>query len=337
MIAEAPIRPDTSPARLELVPPEHVSVQHLADLWQRALDAEQRAVDANRLRRGPELQHERTQTAALLTALAHDTGARPAPWLSPVPVTVELLGLPHGTQACLVDLDGVLTDSGALHSAAWAEVFDNLLLHLSDKLGWHFIPFDRDTDYVEYIEGRPRLEGVHAFLESRGIRIPEGRWDEGTDANTACGVALRKGVALEHALHSRGVRARPGAHRFLDAAGRAGVERGVVSASASTEEILERARLDALVEERIDAGVRSATELHSRPAPDVLLFACNRLGVDPACAVAITEAPAGVAAGHTAGMHVIGVGAGDEAALLEGFGADRVVPDLRALLDPRLL
>jgi HAD superfamily hydrolase (TIGR01509 family) len=337
VIAEAPVSRSTPVTRLELVPDEHVSVQRLSDLWQRALDAEQRAVDANGLGRGPELQHERAETAQLLAALAHDTGERPAPWLSPVAVTAELLGLPRGTEACLVDLDGVLTDSGALHAAAWAEVFDNLLLQLSDKLGWRFIPFDRDADYAEYIEGRPRLEAIHVFLESRGIRIPEGRWDEGADANTAWGVALRKGVALEHALHSRGVRALPGAHRFLDAAGRAGIGRGVVSASASTDEILERARLDALVEERIDAGVRSATELRSRPAPDVLLFACDRLGVDPASAVAITEAPAGVAAGHAAGMAVIGIGAGDKATLLEGFGADRVVPRLRALLDPRLL
>ena len=51
----------------------------------------------------------------------------------------------------------------------------------------------------------------------------------------------------------------------------------------------------------------------------------------------MTGTPSGIAAGHAAGMHVIAVGAGDKAALLEGFGAERVVPELRALLDPRLL
>jgi HAD superfamily hydrolase (TIGR01509 family) len=308
-----------------------VSADTLAAAWQRAFDAAQSAVDATGVSLNGGLAHERAETMALLQALAHDTGARPGPWLSPVPVTAELLGLPRATRACLLDLDGVLTDSDALHAAAWAEVFDDLLLRLTDRLGWSFIPFDPERDYRDSIEGRPRLEAIHLFLGSRGIRIPEGHWDEGPEANTACGVALRKGAALERALHGRGVRAQPGAHRFLDAAGRAGLKRGVVSASASTAEILRRSHLDEFVD------VTSTAPPRSRPAPDVLLATCEALGADPAATVAVTEAPSGVAAGHAAGMHVIGIGAGEKAEILEGFGADRVAPHLRALLDPRLL
>jgi beta-phosphoglucomutase-like phosphatase (HAD superfamily) len=81
-----------------------------------------------------------------------------------------MLGLPATIRACLFDLEGVLTDSALLHAWAWSEVFDEFLLRLNEKTGWRFIPFDRGGDYRDYLEGRPRLEGVHAFLGSRGIR-----------------------------------------------------------------------------------------------------------------------------------------------------------------------
>ncbi len=87
--------------------------------------------------------------------------------------------------AGLFDLEGVLTDSGVLHAWAWGEVFDEFLLRLTEKAGWHFIPFDRSADYSDYIDGRPRLEGVHAFLGSRGVRLPEGRVDDPAEADTA--------------------------------------------------------------------------------------------------------------------------------------------------------
>ena len=124
-----------------------------------------------------ELVRERHETARQLLRLASAAGVRPEPWLSPVPVTTKMLGLPDDARACLFDVEGVLTDSAALHSWAWGEVFDDLLLRVAAKTGWHFIPFDRVADYREYVDGRSRLEGVHAFLDSRGIRLPEGRAD----------------------------------------------------------------------------------------------------------------------------------------------------------------
>ena len=95
------------------------------------------------VRRQSELAAERQEVAELLAGLARTADVRPVPWLSPVPVTTRMLGLPDGVQAGLFDLDGVLTDSGALHAWAWGEVFDEFLLRLSEKTGWHFIPFDR--------------------------------------------------------------------------------------------------------------------------------------------------------------------------------------------------
>jgi beta-phosphoglucomutase-like phosphatase (HAD superfamily) len=110
----------------------------------------------------------------------------------------------------------------------------------------------------------------------------------------------------------------------------------VVSASTSTPPILELAGLAPLIDERVDAVVISGEGLRSRPAPDLLLAACRRLGVHPEEAVTLTHTPAGVAAGRTAGLMVIGVGEGADAETLRGFGSDRVVAGLEELLDPRL-
>jgi beta-phosphoglucomutase-like phosphatase (HAD superfamily) len=247
-----------------------------------------------------------------------------------------MLGLTPTVAACLFDLDGVLTDSGALHARAWQAVFDDLRRGLGEMTGWQFMRFDAAADYRDYIDGRPRLEGIHLFLASRGIRLPEGRPDDPPNELTAHGLAHRKGEVMARGLGRDGVAALTGARRYLEAAGRAGLPRGVVSASMSTLPMLELARLAPLLEERVDADVMRLEGLRSRPAPDLLLSVCRRLGVEPERAVTFTHSPAGVAAGHRAGIGVIGVGPGAHGELLAGFGAERVVPSIHSLLDRRL-
>ena len=325
-------------------PREPLALERLTAAWQRALDSADRAASAASASLPPddvavrhrELTRERELTAALIGDVARVSAVRPVPWLSRVPVVPALLGLDSGVRACLFDLDGVLTDSAASHAAAWGEVFDELLLRLGERTGRQFVRFDHNGDYDTYIDGRPRLDGVHAFLDSRGIRLPEGRPDDPADADTAYGVARRKGEALARQLLRRGIRALGGARRYLEAAGRAGLARGVVSASASTDRMIGLAGFDALVDGRVDAEVIRAEHLRSRPAPDLLLSVCRQLEVAPGAAVTFTHSPAGVAAGRAAGVRVVGVAAGTEADVLRGYGADRVVPSLSALLDHAL-
>ena len=310
--------------------------------WQQALDAAERALGAadtslprpSLAQRRKALALERRQTAAMLSRLAHATGSLPEPWLSPVPVTTEMLGLPRHVRACLFDLDGVLTDSTVVHASAWGVVFDDFLQRLNEKTGWHFIPFT-NKDYRAYMDGRPRLQGIHAFLSSRGIGLPDGRPDDAADADTACGLARHKGEALARGLRQRGVNALPGSRRFLVAAGHARVMRSVISASTNTLSMLELAGLSRLVDDCLDADTIRVEQLRSRPAPDLLLAACARLDVRPEEAVTLTHSEAGVTAGHAAGLTVIGVAGGDQAERLER-AADPVVPSLNALLDPRL-
>jgi HAD superfamily hydrolase (TIGR01509 family) len=324
-----------------------VEFDTIVSLWERALDSAQTAVrDAGGRQglAGAVLQHhqqglvqERREVVQELDALARMVGARARPWLSPVPLTPSMLGLPPTVAGCLFDLDGVLTDSAVVHALAWQEAFDAFLLELGHMTGRHFEPFDRDSDYVSYLDGRPRLEGIHAFAHSRGLRIPEGDRDDPPSVHTAHGLARRKSDALARVLRGRGVAALPDARRYLEAAGHLGLARGAVSASTTARAMLELADLTTLLEVSIDADAMRGERLHSRPAPDVLLAACTRLGLSPDEVVTFTHSAAGVAAGKAAGLEVIAVGEGELAEHLQWFGAERVVPSLAVLLDRQLV
>ena len=333
-------RPRSGPTRVRRAR----DLEPLAAQWQRALDAGDRALRAAAesvpaaylTPRRRALVEERRRTADLLVRVAREQGIRPLPWLSPVPIDKRMLALDPAVEACLFDLDGVLTDSNRLHAEAWGTVLDDLLLRSSQVTGWQFIPFDRDGDYRTYLDGRSRLEGIHAFLESRGIRLPEGRNDDPPGADTACGLANRKGRTLRNDLERHGLMPLPGVRRYLEAAGRTGVARAVLSASANTRPMLELAGLAPLFETCIDAdAIRDGAR--TPPSSDLLLAACRSLDVPPELAVTFTHRPAGVAAGRAAGLRVIGVGVGPDDELLHGFGAELVVPSLEALLDRALI
>lgn len=165
-----------------------------------------------------------------------------------------LLGLGTAVEACVLELDGVLAPSTALHAAAWQETFDELLMRHPQHAGgrsdpWQ--PFDTHA-YFRYVHGRPRIDGVDRFLDSRGIRLPKGDPREAPGYETAWGVAARKNEVLQRLLHQQGIRAYEGSLRFLELAHEGHLALAVVSASANTREILERAGLLALADEVIE-------------------------------------------------------------------------------------
>lgn len=254
--------------------------------------------------------------------------------------TKRMLGLSPEVLACVFDLDGVLTASAGIHAAAWEETFDEFLSHRVESTGERFAPFkpfNRDADYFKHINGKPRIEGVHAFLASRGIRLPEGDPEDPPEAGTVSGLANHKNVILMRHLEREGVAAFVGSQQYLEEAREAGLRCAVVSASTNTDEILERAGLASLIDERVDGNTIRAEHLQSKPAPDTLLAACRRLGVEPHQAAAFETTLAGVAAARSAGFDlVIGVDRRGRAAMRPPNGADLVVTDLRALLNPAL-
>ncbi|MGI8612810.1 MAG: HAD family hydrolase [Nocardioidaceae bacterium] len=241
-----------------------------------------------------------------------------------------MTGLPPQIRACLFDLDGVLTSTAVLHEAAWKQTFDD---YLRRRDGDGFTPFSAH-DYTEFVDGRPRADGVRTFLTSRGIELPDGSPDDPPDAETVNGVGNRKNELLLKTIDEQGVDPYPGSVRYLEAARAAGLSIAVVTSSANGKAVLEATGLDRFVEARIDGVVIVERGLRGKPAPDSFLAGAAAVGVDPAAAAVFEDALSGVAAGRAGNFgYVVGVDRADQADALRSSGADIVVEDLAELLD----
>lgn len=247
-----------------------------------------------------------------------------------------MLGLPPGIQACLFDLDGVLTDTAAVHAAAWKEMFDEFLRDYATQHGIAFQAFDARAEYDAYVDGKPRANGVRDFLTARGITLPEGTADDPPSAMTVNGLGNRKNEAVQRRIRTEGVHVFEGSRRYLQAAEKAGLRRAVVSSSANTREVLDVTGLAQYVEQIVDGVTIRTDGLKGKPAPDTFLAAAKGFGLEPSQAAVYEDALAGVSAGRAGHFgHVIGVDRVGQAADLKSHGADVVVQDLAELLENR--
>lgn len=242
-----------------------------------------------------------------------------------------VLGLPEGVLACLFDLDGVLTNTAAVHAAAWKHAFDEFL---RDRDGADFRPFDKQSDYDSYVDGKPREDGVRDFLASRGISLAEGSSDDPPTALTVHGLGNRKNEDLMRRIAEDGVEVFEGSVRYLQAVEQAGLRRIVVSSSANTELVLQSTGLQRYIEGRVDGRTLAQRHLPGKPKPDSFLAGAELAGVTPGQAAVFEDALAGVAAGRAGGFrYVVGVDRVGQADELRSCGADVVVGDLAELLE----
>ncbi len=245
-----------------------------------------------------------------------------------------MLGLPEKVRACLFDLDGVLTDTASVHTKAWKEMFDAFLKERAEKSGDEFVPFDPATDYREYVDGKPREDGVRSFLQSRGIELPDGSPDDPDDADTVYGLGNRKNEMFQKILHDDGVEVFEGSRRYLEAVSEAGLGVAVVSSSANTRDILEVTGLQRYVQQRVDGITLRKEHIAGKPAPDSYLRGAELLGVGADAAAVFEDAISGVQAGRAGNFgFVVGVDRVGQADELRHNGADVVVEDLAELLE----
>ena len=233
--------------------------------------------------------------------------------------------------AVLFDLDGVLTDTAAVHEQAWkamfTEVFDGLI-----RDGCAVAPYTIG-DYFLYIDGKPRSEGVQAILASRGLRLPLGEAGDDPAMMTVCGLGNRKNDVFNAVLARDGIAPYPGSVRLLDALAERGTAVAVVSSSKNARTVLAAAHLTDRFEVVVDGVVAAELGLPGKPRPDTFLHAAERLGALAARAVVVEDAVSGVAAGRAGDFGlVVGVDRGAGERTLLDAGADVVVADLGDLL-----
>ena len=229
--------------------------------------------------------------------------------------------------AALFDLDGVLTPTAEVHMRAWQALFVDFLT----KRGMVGQPYV-ESDYFNYIDGKPRYDGVRSFLASRGITLAEGDPSDDPATETVCGLGNRKNSFFSAVLHDEGVAPYPGSVQLLDYLADRGTKIAVVSSSRNAPPVLEAAGLAPRFPVVVDGNVAAREQLPGKPSPDTFAYAAKQLGVPKERAVVFEDALSGVAAGRAGGFGlVVGVDRGVGADRLTESGADLVVTDLAEL------
>ena len=236
---------------------------------------------------------------------------------------------PSPIKAVILDVDGVLTGTAELHAAAWKQMFDEYVFSRTERDSQPIHPFDVDADYLRYVDGKPRYEGVQSFLRSRDIDLPWGDESDPPSAETVCGLGNRKNERFLELL------GRHGPSLFDDAAAqilrwrRRGLPLAAVTSSRNGRRILRGAELDDRFDVVLDGVDAAELELAGKPAADLFLAAAQRLGVEPGEAAVVEDAIAGVSAGRAGNFRlVVGVARDGDAESLRGAGADQVVSRL---------
>ncbi|GAA1050933.1 hypothetical protein GCM10009569_30520 [Arthrobacter russicus] len=252
---------------------------------------------------------------------------------------MSTLSAAHGTHqleagyaAVLFDMDGVVTDTAAIHAAAWKQLFDQVLndprVHVTDPAR----AFDPVTDYREYVDGRSREDGVSEYLSARGITLPPGEPNDPPDAWTIAGLAARKNELFLTQLHNRGLRVYPGTAALLQRLRNAAIPVGLVTASRNARQLLAAAGLAGAFDTIVDGETALTQRLPGKPDPAVFLEASRRLGVPAARAVVVEDSLAGVEAGRRGGFGlVVGIDRAGQREQLEAAGADIVLDDVGEL------
>jgi len=238
-------------------------------------------------------------------------------------------GLRLHFEAAIFDMDGVVTNTTAAHAAAWKQTFDDFLKSRAAAHDEPFAEFTRDGDYRAFVDGRPRYNGVEAFLKSRGVELPRGTPDDLPGCETVCGLGNKKNVIFNQIIEREGVRTFDSTVSLVREMIQRGIKIGLATSSYNSEEVLGRTGMRNLFATVVDGLESSRRGLRGKPEPDIFAAAAADLGVPSAQAIVIEDAVSGVRAGAKGGFAlVIGVAREGYALELRENGADIVVRDL---------
>jgi beta-phosphoglucomutase family hydrolase len=234
--------------------------------------------------------------------------------------------------AVIFDMDGVITKTALTHAASWKKMFDEYLKKRETEHGEKFVEFTHAGDYLPYVDGRPRYQGVQTFLESRGIDIPFGDPSDSPGAESVCGLGNRKNIVFNDVLNKEGVEMYPSTIALLNELKEAGIKLGVASSSKNCKPVLERVDLLDMFEARVDGVVSAELGLHGKPEPDIFTTACDIVKADYSKSIVVEDAVSGVQAGIKGKFGLtIGIARENNVKELQEAGAHIVVEDLEEI------
>ena len=175
-------------------------------------------------------------------------------------------------KAVIFDLDGVITKTAILHQEAWKKTFDDYLKLKAERGGFPFKEFTQE-DYLTYVDGKPRYNGVKSFLESRGITLEWGSSTDDASKETICGLGNRKNKVFCELLKIRKPEVYQSTVDLIRELKKRGVRIGVASSSKNCKYILESAEISGLFETRVDGVVSAQLNLQGKPEGDIFVTA----------------------------------------------------------------
>ena len=236
----------------------------------------------------------------------------------------DLLSAPVEVSTVVFDMDGVITDTASVHRVAWKALFDDYLQGRAQENGEPFEEFT-ETDYLTYVDGKRREDGVASFLSSRGIEPHTDLVDD---------LARRKNDYFLTIVERDGVTQFDDTISFIRSLQDAGVATALITASRNAVPVLGGAGLLDLFEVRVDGVVARDLDLPGKPAPDVFVEAMRRVGGETSSTAIVEDAVSGVQAGRAGEFAlVIGVNREDDVhgQRLADNGADVVVTSLEQI------
>jgi trehalose-phosphatase len=232
-------------------------------------------------------------------------------------------------------MDGVVTRTATLHERAWKETFDSFLkahARVAEQEQGEFT----SADYRQFVDGKPRYDGVADFLAARGIELERGDPADSPDKETVCGVGNRKNRRFLELLDAEGAEVFGDTISALARWRRGGLKLAIISASRNCRRVLRASQLEDVVDEIVGGEVAAELGLPDKAA--TMREAARRLGVAPGDAVVLEDATAGVKAARAAGFGlIVGVDRGGQTEQLRSAGAHEVTTDVFKLRFPRRL
>lgn len=195
-------------------------------------------------------------------------------------------------QAVIFDLDGVITDTASLHFKAWKTMFDKFL---QEFVKHDFKEFTR-SDYLQFVDGMPRMTGIENFLASRSIDLGKGTEQDDFSDKTLSGLANYKNKIFNQLLDQEGVEIFQSSVDLIKQLKKNNIKTAVASSSKNCLQVLKRAGIEDLFEARVDGLVLKEKNLRGKPYPGLFLLAAEQLNVKPNQAVVIEDAVCGVKA-----------------------------------------
>ena len=238
----------------------------------------------------------------------------------------------NGYDAMLFDMDGVITSSAVSHGSLWKDVLDEFLEQFSARNNIPFRSFDIELDYHNFMDGKPRYDGVCNFLVSRGIALPFGEPSDDEHTDTCCGLGNRKNRRFTEHLETHGVEVFDSTLELIDRFRAGGKRVAVVSASKNCEAVLRKAGILDMFDVMVSGREAAAMSLAGKPAPDTYRKAAELLHTGMDRSVVFEDSVTGIQAGKAAGAgFIVGIDRAADAPALIWYGADVVVPDLSDL------